>query len=343
MMQDIEDIRKITTQFLDAKYKDLNCLGLASKIYTEGLGIKVGYNLFESAKRFTTVWQKDVSDCSPIDVIQPWDLISFKMRYPWVSHIGVALDQSEFIHTGDQTGVTSDRFLRWQKHIFQISRPQLLLSREDTEHINVYKEDQSSISYSTEYVNIHTLESILPKPGGGPAEEFSYAYPGKSLKSYLPERYLDNIEAILNGNKIGRDAWNSRQVGAGDEIVIYSTVGIPAAAIPFILFAVGVGLQIGLQYLFRPKPPNVEDNPASFTLAGAQSKIRGGSPVPIAYGIVRIGIQYVSQFVRYAASYVDDGSPPVGITITNVTGGDGSIDGDVGFDDETSDEGEDAF
>lgn len=339
MIENLEDIRKVAGQFLSEKYSDTNCLQLASMIYTEGLGIKVGYNLFESAKRFTTLWQKDISDCPALDVIQPWDLISFKTKYPWVSHIGVALDESEFIHTGDKTGVTSDRHLRWRNHIFQVSRPQLLLSREDLNLINSNKKE--NLGYSTEYVNIHNIESLLPKPDGRMAEQFSYDYPGKKLVSYLPERYLDKIEVILNGVNITKDTWDSHDVGPGDEIIIYSTVGIPAVAVPFILFAVGVGLQIGLQYLFRPKPPNVEDNPASFTLTGAQSKIRGGSPIPISYGITRNGIQYVSQSVRYLASYVDDGSPPTAITITNVTGGDGSIDSNIGLDDETGDEGGD--
>ena len=323
---EIEDVKKISRQFLSEDYKDTDCLKLASMIYQEGLGIKCGYNVFESSKRFHTIWQKDFSEGRPIDVVGPWDLITFKINRPWVTHIGVALDQAEFIHTGPHTGVTNAPFLRWEQYIFQVCRPQLLLSSNDLD--GVQRNDH--IDYSSEYVNVHFVESVLPRPDFSLSHNIEHKLPGRYIENYIPEKYRDKLKIVLNRKEIDREFWDKLITNPGDQLCMYSTVGIPAAAVPFILLAVGTGLQIALQYAFRPKPASLEDNPASSTISGAQSRIRGGTPVPLAYGIRRLGIQYVSQSVNYSASYIDDGSPPPGVVIGAITGGTGNVDSNAG-------------
>ncbi len=103
----IEDYTSCTFRFGGRGPKQYDCYGLAKAIYKDILGIELPE--FTTPELLNDIYIKcDTSKkyFKRLDKVEPYSLVTFIIKYPLVSHVGVVLpDTKHFIHAFKNTGV----------------------------------------------------------------------------------------------------------------------------------------------------------------------------------------------------------------------------------------------
>jgi len=138
---------------------------------------------------------------------------------------------------------------------------------------------------------------------------------GLSLGAVLPET-LHVERVIVNGGVLPAESLATYTVLPGDEMLVIPRWGIPAAVVPFLIYAaVGVAVSIAataLTYLLFPpqKAHNIQQRPEepTFSFEGIRTAVGPGAPVPVIYGRQRVGGQLLSSSVDQVLTVLDNGT-----------------------------------
>ena len=126
-----------------------------------------------------------------------------------------------------------------------------------------------------------------------------------------PTIQIDRI--VVNGGVVAPERYATHSLQAGDEVLVIPQWGIPAAIVPFLIYAaVGIAVSIAataLSYVLFPPPKahniqHVPDEP-SFSFEGIRTTHGPGAPVPVIYGRQRTGGQMLSSSVDQTITILD--------------------------------------
>jgi hypothetical protein len=96
---------------LGLPYEQYNCFELVTLFFREGKNIELEKNPHENLHRFREKWFCDYPD---IPHPTQWDVIGMqKGTLPIIEHLGIAINDTQFVHTRPRLGVCIDSFERW--------------------------------------------------------------------------------------------------------------------------------------------------------------------------------------------------------------------------------------
>jgi hypothetical protein len=102
------------------------CWGLVRYLFNEGFALQLVTNPVDAAAQAVEIWaQGDPRD--PLTLVQPWDAYILAVENPWSDHLGIVMDQAEFVHVRKRLGVTKEPLHRWRPKLFQVARLQCLM------------------------------------------------------------------------------------------------------------------------------------------------------------------------------------------------------------------------
>ena len=120
----IPDIKRVIEPILGRSYEQYNCWGLVRYVMQAGWGIRLDADPHQNLTLVSEVWWQGDQAIA----VQPWDFFVFQMRHEASDHVGIAIDESCFVHTRPRIGVCLERTYRYRKHLLQIARLRQLMT-----------------------------------------------------------------------------------------------------------------------------------------------------------------------------------------------------------------------
>lgn len=121
----IPDILALVDPLLGLPYAQYDCWQLVRKLYLEGWGIDFEADPAAAIHQVQEIWFED-EDGDPLALVQPWDLVIFRTRAMASGHVGIMVDERQFVHER-RTGLCLEPLVRWRARLMQIARLRRLL------------------------------------------------------------------------------------------------------------------------------------------------------------------------------------------------------------------------
>lgn len=123
------NIAEVIDPLLGRSYAEYDCWGLLRHVLHVGFDIDIVGNPTQAAEQVCEVWVRG-DPRAPLSLVQPWDWLIFitRPRLLVTNHVGLVIDPTQMVHTGEKTGVCLQRLTpRWGERLFQIARLRMLL------------------------------------------------------------------------------------------------------------------------------------------------------------------------------------------------------------------------
>ena len=286
--------------YLYKSYDELNCWQLVYSVLCDALGLEECPDPVQTIARLCEAWFKDEL---PIK-IHEHDVLLIAMHDRAAHHVGIAISSTHFLHSTEHAGVKIEPIERWHPYIVQIARHQALMT---------YGEHRPTPPFlgnlKSDMVMLREVYSPIPARAGHIRETIAYYRPDDFV---LPELGKDESRIVYH-NGLPLDDETTLHVRAGDEVLTMPSLGNPGQLIvPLVSLAVGLGIQVLSNTLFKPKTPSqlAADGARSDTFAGPLSRFSPGGSVPILYGRRRIGLDFGIGIIEvvYQSRFIDKGA-----------------------------------
>jgi len=313
--------------YIDRPYEPDGCWNLVRDLYRDGLGIDLPESHIRAAPQFVEVWF-DEAGAAPIeDILQPWDVIIYKVPSRTVQHVGMIASRTEIIHTRANRGAAIDLLRLWQSRILQVCRHETLTDFADIPRNPIA--DRTDFSKPDAF-GVRMLVSPVTAIDGSLRFKRIGFDPGKPLRDYF-EPGVVVAEVLRNSIRVPVEVWDDMIPQEGEDWVLIPQWGEAATVTAIIIeIVVAIAVSLAVSYLFAPPDANIRSADPSFSADGIQSTRGPGQPIPVGYGRRRVGLHYLQRFTSNRNTFVDDGTGLTTFSILDVTGGTRGNDDDDG-------------
>lgn len=120
------NLAALVEPLLGAPYAEYDCLKFMHRLLREGFDLDVPPEPGPIAAQFVEVWARGDAR-NPLMLVQPWDGVVLTIKGLVGDHVGLVLNETQFVHTRLKTGVVLEPLPRWHRRFLQVVRLRCLV------------------------------------------------------------------------------------------------------------------------------------------------------------------------------------------------------------------------
>ena len=122
----LPDLAAIVDPLLGRPYAEYDCWRLVRHLFEAGWGIALDDDPALAIQQVEEIWCIG-DDADPLTLVHPWDVLVFRTRGMASSHVGIMVNEAQFVHTRQRNGVCLEWLQRWRPRLLQLARLRRLM------------------------------------------------------------------------------------------------------------------------------------------------------------------------------------------------------------------------
>jgi cell wall-associated NlpC family hydrolase len=122
----IPEIEPLVEPLLGLPYAECDCWQLLRRLFGQGWGIDLDADPAVAVAQVQEIWWRGDAR-EPVALSQPWDIWIMRNTGLASSHVGVVVNQTHMIHTGEKLNVCLQLMRIWRPWLLQMARLRRLL------------------------------------------------------------------------------------------------------------------------------------------------------------------------------------------------------------------------